>query len=142
MVQQVVAGVQQTTGHHVEFFSEDLDLLSFPGKPPLPEVRDWLAKKYGNNQLDVVVAVGPDTVKFLSDYADTLFQEVPIVICGSAADQAGNPNLGPRFTGTWQQREPGKTLEAALRLFPDTRHVFGVGGSSVFDRVQRAATKE
>jgi signal transduction histidine kinase len=142
MVQQVVAGVQETTGHHVEFFSENPDLLSFPGKPPLPEVRDWLAKKYGNNQLDVVAAIGPDTVKFLSDYADTLFQEVPIVICGSAADQAGNPKLGPRFTGTSQQRDPEKTLEAALRLFPDIRHVFVVGGSSVFDRLLMAATKE
>ncbi len=142
MVQQVVAGVQQTTGRHVEFFSENLDLLSLSGEPPLPEVRDWLAKRYGGGNLDVVVAVGPDTIKFLSENADVLFQGVPIVICGSSVNQAGNPKLDPRFTGTWQKLEPGKTIEAALRLFPNTHHIFVVGGSSGYDHVMMAATKE
>ena len=142
MTQQVIAGVQQTPGRNVEVFSENLDLLSLPGKPSLLEMRDWLAKKYGNGKLDVVIAVGPDTIKFLSDYADVLFLGVPIVICGSAADQAGNPKLDQRFTGTWQKREPGKTIEAALRLLPNTRHVFVVGGSSAYDRIVMAATKE
>src|SRR5271168_1972692 len=142
MAQQIVAGVQEKPGRHVEFYSENLDLLSLPGKPSLPEMRDWLVKKYGGHKVDVVVAVGPDTIKFLSTYSDTLFLDVPIVICGSAADQAGYPNLDSRFTGTWEEREPGKTLEAALRLFPNTRHVFVVGGSSAFDRVVMKPTKE
>jgi hypothetical protein len=33
-------------------------------------------------------------------------------------------------------------VEAALRLFPETRHVFVVGGTSVYDRIVVAATKE
>ena len=92
--------------------------------------------------MDVVVAVGPDTIRFVSDFADTLFPGVPIVICGSAEDQAGYPTLTSRFTGTWQLREPGKTVDSALLLFPNTRHVFVVGGSSVYDRVVMTATKE
>src|SRR5271169_426305 len=142
MTRQIVSGVQSAKGHDVEFFSESLDLLSLPGRPSLAETRDWIAKKYGRSKLEVVVAVGPDTIKFLSDYADSVLSEVPVVICGSAADQAGSPNLGSRFTGTWQKREPGKTLEAALRLFPNTCHVFVVGGSSAFDRVVMKPTKE
>jgi signal transduction histidine kinase len=142
MAQQIIDGVHSTMGQDVEFFSESLDLLSFPGRPSLPETRDWLAKKYNGNELEVIVAVGPDTIRFLADYGRTLFLGVPVVICGSAADQAGNPNLDSRFTGTWQKREPGKTLEVALRLFPNTRHVFVVGGTSVYDRVVMAATKE
>ena len=142
MTQEIVSGVQIATGTEVEFFSESLDLLSLPGKPSLVETRDWLAKKYGHSKLEVVVAVGPDTIKFLADYGDTIFSDVPVVICGSAADQAGTPHLSSRFTGTWQKREPGGTLEAALRLFPDTRHVFVVGGTSLYDHVVMAATKE
>src|SRR5277367_3251129 len=142
MTREIISGVQSAKGHDVEFFSESLDLLSLPGRPSLAETRDWIAKKYGRGKLEVVVAVGPDTIKFLADYADSVFSDVPVVICGSAADQAGSPNLGSRFTGTWQKREPGKTLEAALRLFPNTRHVFVVGGSSVYDQVVMAATKE
>ena len=142
MTQQIVSGVERTTGRDVEFFSESLDLLSLPDRPSLAETRDWLVKKYGDRKLEVVVAVGPDTIRFLVDYGRTLFLGVPIVICGSAADQAGSPSLDSRFTGTWQKREPGKTLEAALRLFPNTRHVFVVGGTSVYDQVVLAATKE
>ena len=142
MTQQIVSGVERATGRDVEFFSESLDLLSLPDRPSLAETRDWLVKKYGDRKLEVVVAVGPDTIRFLVDYGRTLFLGVPIVICGSAADQAGSPSLDSRFTGTWQKREPGKTLEAALRLFPNTRHVFVVGGTSVYDRVVMAATKE
>jgi signal transduction histidine kinase len=142
MTQQIIAGVRDTPGRQVEFFSENLDLLSFPDRPSLSEQRDSLITQYGHQKMDAIVAIGPDTIRFLSSYADTLFLGVPIVICGSSADQAGDPHLDSRFTGTWQKREPGKTFEAALRLFPNTRHVFVVGGSSVYDQLVIAFTKE
>ena len=142
MTQQIITGVRDTSGRQVEFYSENLDLLSFPDRPSLSEQRDVLITRYGHQKLDAIVAIGPDTIKFLSNYADTLFLGVPIVICGSSADQAGDPNLDSRFTGTWHKREPGKTLETALLLFPNTRHVFVVGGSSVYDRVVMAFTRE
>ncbi|MGA9999424.1 MAG: histidine kinase [Candidatus Acidiferrales bacterium] len=142
MTQQIVTGVRETPGHPFEFYSETLDLLYFPDRSPLPELRDWLVNKYAGDKIAVVVAVGPETIKFLANYANTMFPGVPVVICRSAADQAGNPNLDSRFTGSWQKREPEKTLEAALRLFPNTRNVFVVGGTSIYDRVVMAATKE
>jgi signal transduction histidine kinase len=142
MTQQIIAGVRDTPGRQVEFFSENLDLLSFPDRPSLSEQRDSLITQYGHQKLDAIVAIGPDTIRFLSSYADTLFLGVPVVICGSSADQAGDPHLDSRFTGTWTKREPGKTFDAALRLFPNTRHVFVVGGSSVYDQLVMAFTKE
>jgi signal transduction histidine kinase len=144
ITQQIVAGVRETetADRQVEFYSESLDLASFPGTPSPEDEQDWLAKKYGDHQLDVVVAVGPGAIKFLSDYAQALFRDVPIVICGSSSDQASNPRLDARFTGTWVKLEPEKTLELALHLFPDTRHVFVVGGSSDFDKVATSLTKK
>jgi signal transduction histidine kinase len=142
MTHQILTGVREKPGRPVEFFSESLDLISYPGRLSPPEMRESLARKYGDRRLTAVVAIGPDTIRFLSNYSDTLFPEVPIVICGSAEDQAGNPSLDSRFTGTWEEREPGKTVEAALRLFPNTRRVFVVGGSSVYDHVVMTATKE
>jgi signal transduction histidine kinase len=144
ITQQIVAGVRETetADRQVEFYSESLDLASFPGTPSPEDEQDWLAKKYGDHQLDVVVAVGPGAIEFLSDYAQALFRDVPIVICGSSSDQASNPRLDARFTGTWVKLEPEKTLELALHLFPDTRHVFVVGGSSDFDKVATSLTKK
>ncbi len=142
MTQQIVAGVEETPGRHVEFFSESLDLLSFRDGPSPAEAEDWLSKKYGGQRLDVVIAIGPGAIGFLANRSRTMFSEVPIVICGSSVDQAGHPLLDSRFTGTWQRREPVKTLEAALLLFPDTRHVIVVGGSSTYDKQVISATRD
>ncbi len=141
MTQQIVSGVRSTAGHDVEFFTESLDLLYVADKPAFSEREGWLAKQYGGHKFEVVVAIGPDTIRFLASDAHALFSGVPIVICGSSVDQAGTLNLESRFTGTWQKLEPATTLEAALRLFPNTRHVFVVGGSSAYDRVAIAAIK-
>jgi signal transduction histidine kinase len=139
--QQIVEGVRETQNLHVEFHSEDLDLIFSPDRPTRAEIRDWLVKKYGAYKLDAVVAVGPDSINFLSNYTQSLFLDVPIVICGSAAEFAGNPRLDSRFTGTWVNYEPAKTIEAALRLFPETRHVVIVGGTTAFDKTAMSITK-
>ena len=141
MTQQIVGGVEESNGQDVEFYSESLDFLSFPERPSVEEVQEWLTKKYGGNRLDVIVAIGPDVIRFLQKYGEDLFKDVPIVICGSTKDQSGDPVLDSHFTGTWQSREPAKTLEVALRLLPDTKHVFVVAGYSPFDRFILADTK-
>jgi signal transduction histidine kinase len=141
VAQELFTGVPDTPGRHVEFYSESFDMLSFPDSLSASELHESLVKQYGRQKFDVVVAVGPDAIKFLGEHAQSLFVDVPIVICGSSADQAGHPKLGSRFTGTWQKLEPTKTLEVALRLFPDTRHVFVVGGTSAFDRTVMSFTK-
>jgi len=141
ITQQIVEGVQERQNLHVEFHSENLDLISSPDRPSRAEIRDWLVKKYGGYKLDAVVAVGPDSINFLANYTQTMFLDVPIVICGSAAEFAGNPRLDSRFTGTWTQFEPTKTIEAALRLFPATRHVVIIGGTTAFDTTAVSITK-
>jgi signal transduction histidine kinase len=141
MTQQIVSGVLQAPNRNVEFYSESLDLSSFPSRPSKEEARAWIDKKYGSYKLDVVVAVGPGAIEFLSKYTQSLFLNVPIVICGASQDQLSNSRLDSRFTGTWMKLEPQKTLDLALRLFPDTRHVFVVGGSSSFDKVVMSLTK-
>src|ERR1700741_3498152 len=70
-----------------------------------------------------------------------MFLDVPIVISGSPAEFAGNPRLDSRFTGTWMQYDPAKSVEAALQLFPETRHVVIVGGTSAFDTMAVSITK-
>jgi signal transduction histidine kinase len=141
IARELLTGVSDTPGRHVEFFSETFDMLSYPNSLSPSDLRESLVTQYRNQKFDVVVAVGPDIIEFLKDYGQSVFLDVPIVICGSSADQAANLKLDSRFTGTWQQREARKTLEVALRLVPDARHVFVVGGSSAYDRTVMSATK-
>ncbi len=141
MTQQIVSQLQKPPDRNIEFYFESLDLMSFQEKLGPAEMNDWLAKKYDGSELDAIIAVGPGAVNFLADYERKMVFNVPIVICGSTADQAGNPRLDSRFTGTWMRLEPEKSLEAALRMLPDTRHVVVVGGTSSFDKVLISITK-
>ena len=141
ITQQILDGVRDTRDLHVEFYSESLDVFTSPERPSPEEIKNWLLKKYGDYNLDVVVAVGPDAIDFLSKNAQTIFPGVPIVICGSSIQQASNPRLDSRFTGTWMNFEPAKTIEVALRLFPKTRHAVVVGGTSAYDKTAMSLTK-
>ncbi|HTB92288.1 MAG TPA: ABC transporter substrate binding protein [Candidatus Sulfotelmatobacter sp.] len=141
IMHNITEGIQETPNLHAEFHSESLDLISSPDRPSRAEIKDWLVKKYGAYKLDVVVAVGPDSINFLSNYTQSLFLDVPIVICGSPAQLAGDPRLDSRFTGTWMNYEPAKTIEVALRLLPETRHVVVVGGTTAFDKTAMSITK-
>ena len=141
MSQELLDGVRDTPRRQIEFYSESFDMLSFPDRLSAKDFSESIVKQYGRQKFDVVVAVGPDTIRFPMTYAESLFPGVPVVICGSSVEEAGQPTLDSRFTGTWLRWEPRKTLEVALRLFPGTRHVFVVGGTSAFDRTGISLTK-
>jgi hypothetical protein len=111
MAHELLTGVSDTPDRHVEFFSENFDMLSYPNSLSPSDLRESLVTQYRNQKFDVIVAVGPDTIAFLRDYGQSVFLNVPVVICGSSADQVAGPKLDSRFTGTWQQREARKTLE-------------------------------
>ena len=64
------------------------------------EIRDWIVRKYRDSKIDVIVAVGPQSIEFMAGSPKTLFPDIPIVSCGSTKEQAGEPKLDSRFTGT------------------------------------------
>lgn len=66
MTQQIVNGVPSTPGRDVEFFTENLDLLYEADGLTFSDREEWLVKQYGDHKFDVVVAIGPDTIRFFS----------------------------------------------------------------------------
>ena len=83
--------------------------------------------------------VGPDSIRLLSDRS--FYPDVPVVFCCSGQGQPGQPVSDSRSTGSWLLFEPGKTLDAALGLLPETRQVFVVTGQSRFDKGVAALAK-
>jgi PAS domain S-box-containing protein len=68
------------------------------------------------------------------DTSKRSFPGIPIVFCCSTEQQADYPTLDAHFTGIWLDVDTDRTLEAAIRLLPRTKHVVVVGGVSEFDR--------
>jgi signal transduction histidine kinase len=140
VTRELMSQLEGNRDYEVEFYIESLDSTLF-GEEGTREAESLLVKQYQNYKVDAIVAMGPEAIKFLSRVSGSFLPDVPIVFCGSTEEQAGHPKLDGRFTGSWLRLEPAKTLDAALRLLPQTRHVVVVGGTSEFDRGVQGMTK-
>ncbi|MEG9435433.1 hypothetical protein JAO29_04550 [Edaphobacter sp. HDX4] len=127
--------------YDIEFFTESLDTTIFPGAAAQRDIQDSILRKYRELNLDVIVAAGTGPIRFLSTSAEPLFPKLPVVICAGIVDVEGPRKLDPRFTGTWLSSDPVATLSVAVHLFPGSKHVALVGGSSAFDLANLAVTR-
>ena len=86
------------------------------------------------------VLMGPDAIRLLAE-PKAIFPNVPVVFCCIFPGMTDQINANYRSTGSWFQLEPAKTVEAALGLLPETRHLFVVAGQSDYDRRLTALVK-
>jgi ABC-type uncharacterized transport system substrate-binding protein len=128
-------------GDDVEFFSESMNAAQFPEAQRNLALRDYYQKKYGARKLHLIVGVMGPALSFLRQHADSFAPGVPIVFCGADARALEGVTLPANMTGLLVRRAFAPTLEVALRLQPDTRQVYVVGGTSEFDRHLQAAAR-
>jgi signal transduction histidine kinase len=135
--------LQRRSPYPIEFYSEYLETELFPDEASQSDIRSLFIRKYQKRTPDVIIAAGPTPIKFLAGVHEQFFSGVPIVFCCSSQYQADSPRLDADFTGVWLDFDADKTLEAALRLRPGTKHVFVVGGgTSSFDQHLKAIVEK
>jgi PAS domain S-box-containing protein len=120
--------------YQIELYSEFMETTLFPEPASQQEFQDWYVHKYRDRKPDVIIAVGPSPLKFLAESHQKFFPGTPIVFCATTAEMVKGSKLDSDFTGVWDVLDPPKTLEAALRLRPSTKHVVVVGGTAAYDR--------
>jgi signal transduction histidine kinase len=97
---------------------------------------EFMRTKYAKEQIDVVVAIGQDAIRFVRDYGQKLFPGIPIVIWGGR-DLVTDWSDGPPFTGVLEpegENHYRKALDFILRMQPKVQKVFIVSGASDGDR--------
>ncbi len=134
----VLSALHSDPRFQVEFYWENLDAIYHPDE--WQEQLDSVVQQYRHRKLDLIVLMGPNAIQILEE-PRTIFPNVPAVFCCTAPGQINQISVGRRSTGSWFQFEPGRTVEAALGLLPQTRHLFVVGGQSDYDRRLTALTK-
>jgi PAS domain S-box-containing protein len=138
--QAVLTGLQKSP-NRIELYQESLDLTLFPDRISQDRYREEIIQKYSARKPDVIIAVGPVSLKFIAELYDK-FQSTPIIFCavwGGVPDQLRH---GMPFTGVLAQLHPEGTLNAALHLLPSTKHVVVVGGVGRFDEGFEAIAKQ
>ena len=139
--QAVLTGLQKSP-YRIELYEESLDLILFPGRVSQDRFREEIIQKYSARKPDVIIAAGPESLKFIATQYDK-FQGTPIIFCtiwGGIPDQLRHGMLP--FTGVSAQLHPEGTLNVALHLLPSTKHVVVVGGVGKFDRGFEAIAKQ
>ena len=135
---QVASALHSDPRFQVEFYWENLDVIYHPEE--WQEQLDFLVGRYRHLKLDLIVLVGPNAIRLLAE-PKPIFPNVPVVYCCAIPGMIDQVRDDYRSTGSWFQLEPVKTVEAALGLLPETRHLFVVAGQTDYDRRLTALVK-
>ena len=139
--QEIAAGLG-TSPYQIELYGENLEVTLFPDKASQDRFREWYIRKYADRKPDLIITVGPASLKFMVESHEKSFPNTPVIFCGTTEEMLDQLKPDSHFTGVWGVAQPEMTLIAALHLQPDTKHVVVVGGIGAFDRSLEALTKE
>ena len=139
---QAIAAGLTSSSYQIELYSENLEASLFPDEVSQHRFREWYDRKYAARKPDVIITVGPASLKYMIESHEKSFPKIPVIFCGTTPEMIDQLKPDSNFTGVWGVAQPEKTLIAALHLQPETKHVVVVGGVGAFDRSLEAVTKE
>lgn len=132
------SGVNTKVDARVEIFTEYLDMVRFNSRKNANDLSELLTAKYSALKPDLVVSDSLAALNFAlgEGKARTPLSDVPIVTLFNTPTPeavqlaAAARDKGANVTGIATWEEPGRTLDLALRLQPDTERVVVIAGSS------------
>ena len=114
-------------GDQLDYYSELLDRYHFPDPSYESDFEDYLARKYADRMIKLLIANGPDEAALAGRLQARLPSQPPIVFVEHDARPV------PKSTGHTYRWPFKESLDLALRVHPDTRHVFVLRGASARD---------
>src|SRR5258706_535346 len=141
MDQAILTGLEKSP-YQIELYSENLEVTLFSDEVSQREFRQEYIRMYLDRKPDVIVTVGPASLKLMVETNEGPFRNIPVVFCGVPAGMIDQLKLDARFTGVWAEVQPEKTLNLALKLQPNTNHVVVVGGVGDLDHELEAIVRE
>jgi signal transduction histidine kinase len=142
LVDREMRAALENSQYQIELYPEFMETTLFDDPADQEQFRESYIRKYQRRRPDLIIALGPSPLRFMVDSHAKFFAGIPVIFGGTSQQQADNPTLDAYFTGCWENFEPEKTLDVALRLQAGSRHVVVVGGTSLFDRHLEAIFRE
>jgi PAS domain S-box-containing protein len=137
--QALFLGLQKSP-FQIELYQENLQVTWFPDKISQSQFRKEFIRKYSDRRPNLIITVGPASLKFIAELHEGFVQDTPIVFCAVLGEIPELVNSDKHFTGVWGSLHPEETLNAALHMLPNTKHVVVVGGvGKLDDRLETVA---
>jgi len=121
---------------NIEFHTDFLDLLRFQDETHRQQAAQYLARKYAQTPIDLIISLNTETYRFVTAYRHLFAPNIPAVFCcvmRSMLDQTAERPTD--ITGIITDYDVTKTLELAERLQPTARNLVFVSGASIIDQV-------
>jgi len=109
----------------VDYYSEFIDRARVSQTDYKSAFRDFLRLKYAGKVFDLAIAMDDLSFDFVAEHRDLLFRDVPIVFFAGRTS-APRPTNSTGIPGAVNLTG---TIELAIALQPDLRHVFVVSGA-------------
>ena len=110
----------------LELWIEFLDTQRDPSRRFADRQAQYLAAKYAQHPMAVVIAADDAAVQFVLDRRSSLFPGVPIVFCGVNDERLADRLPRDTFTGIKEQFAPLRMIDTSVAILPGTRRVFVV----------------
>lgn len=128
------AVLQSAPAGRFEYYPEYLETDRFPGEHQSRLLHDHLLQKYADRSIDVLVATSDASLNFLLKYRADLFPQAPIVFVVTRTPPVEQLAAGPGMTGLNVLTDHRRTVDLALGLHPETKHLFIVSGTLEHDK--------
>jgi PAS domain S-box-containing protein len=115
-------------------YAESLDAVRFPGPEHESGFAAFLQERYSATKLDLIAAMGPQALDFITRRRAALFPDAPIVFMGINESRLNEGPLPPNVTGVVSRFDSARTVELALALQPGLKHLAVITGAADFDK--------
>jgi PAS domain S-box-containing protein len=116
---------------------EYLDAKRHPDAESLARLKDFLAAKYRDKNIDLVICLDNPALEMLMARQSALFADVPVVFAGIGGFDQAMLNGRRQVTGVVELKDFKGTLEIALSFHPGTKHVLVVNDETSSGVVSR-----
>ncbi len=126
----------------VEIFVEELDPARFPEAGQDATLARFLREKYASRTVDLTIGIGPAALGFLARYGKELFPGAPLVFGSVRLSSVPAEELPPNAQGVVSDFDLVRTLDLALALQPNAKHLAVVTGVAPLDLGWNALARE
>jgi PAS domain S-box-containing protein len=122
--------IAEGLGQHVDYYTEYFDWLRFPPAEYQRAYLDFLRVKYEGKHFDLLILMGSVAIDFMTSYRDVLFAGTPAVFYSLNPPSSRMANS----TGLLNPLHFSRSIDLAMALQPDLKHVYVVSGAGASDR--------
>ncbi len=128
------AALASDSSYPIELDVEYADQSRFPEKAYLEKIIDLYRYKYGKQKVDLVLAIGDESMDLMLEYGETLFGDIPTVLITTDRKNLPRSRLKPNMVSLVYGFDFRKTGALIQELLPETKRLFVVSGASLTDQ--------